>query len=1314
MTRIGASQAFFNIVAQFNAEKLIKDTNSLNTVMKAVALDTFEAILKPVADLGQMLDGAIDAVRDLGMEMGDATVEFEKFYGGAGDLELVKDELIEIGEAYAMVGTEALAAGSRAAQVANLIGRQNVDLLVEQAAILAEISDLTLEEAQRGMIKLNQQAGILYGERTRQEIMSLSVGEQRLILTENSARALDTLNTIANRSVALEGDLVKTMTNFAAAAHLAGDSFEFMAASSAVLLEAGEEQGTAGRALRMIYARLGGDINGARTELEGMGFQLTESNGQMKTMQKVLEDLHTKGWGELNPAVKQNIAQTVAGNRHYVRFIKLMENYERVVSLTADGMEGLDSATKQAKKAMSSNVRQLQMAEAAVDNAKAAIGEGLTPMMIGAAEAERDFLQATEMLTDGMGGAGKMIGRFNTVMKVTGGFIKVGLAMQSVGIGLEMFTSVQRSLNGIEVAMANLHSKQASYLAYGTKATTEQKTLMDGMLYVQQKLNAANKMTQLTKGLTADSDKQLLENEKQRLAITEKLSERNKSLYHVQQEMGQLRKMDAQIGGKQLQTYDQMTQRLAYELSMNKELLAVQQDVYAKKGSERAYMMQMMADYKIIGAMGDKELETLNNKHKSLGRIHSALQQIKAQNEMIEGLRGKPSDTDRKGPNNITESAKLKNMLSQEDLNLVRQQIQEYAKWNSVSEETLNKQLKGNKISQEDYDAKMLVTRGVNQLTKSLEKGNEALEINGQGHRVLVDILGKVGGKMYQIDRLQRTKIAADKDEATMTKRLTNLSATRLSLERYRGNYKKQLQTLDNADANTKRNVLHLTEMLTQSEGNSAEQKRLMIDIIRQLTADENNLTGAMSKQRIEMIKQYATSEQYTTDKRKAAAATKQFNFAVSSAMGVLSGLVPHTKAAMFSMTMFGMQIVAAGKQMVVSAKKAFVTQTEMIYVQMQATRVRQIEQAAQAKGITLTQAEIAAQTRLISTKKAAMALSTLKLVSPMIALAAAVHLYTKAQEANKAEAEKFNKQLQITEATMGRFSGSAKIFGENEGLAKQLGISNYELKDLKGNSELTAQVLEKVSNHGLNLNTELSEAVGESKQLLTLLSSIQSGSNNKDLAQFESTLGDVLKDYQGIKGVGEVFSVTSWGKNSDLEKAKDFYETLPATVGKLSPATGKGLIEDIAQLMRQGYSLSVEQLDLVSDVLDNDAAMAGVRSMNALVLSTDEAAIAMNNLDENAAYTADGISDMATDMENLTQELYDFSGAREELFFGGQFGNVTGSLYKQVVQQGVGTLYHKNEVIMSNNFHGFFNEREAADKIIAVLDEWSTTNSNS
>jgi hypothetical protein len=72
--------------------------------------------------------------------------------------------------------------------------------------------------------------------------------------------------------------------------------------------------------------------------------------------------------------------------------------------------------------------------------------------------------------------------------------------------------------------------------------------------------------------------------------------------------------------------------------------------------------------------------------------------------------------------------------------------------------------------------------------------------------------------------------------------------------------------------------------------------------------------------------------------------------------------------------------------------------------------------------------------------------------------------------------------------------------------------------------------------------------------------------------------------------------------------------------------------------------------------------------------------------------------------IKNLTDEIYSFSGAREELFFGGKFGNVTGSLYTQVVKQGVGTLYNKSEIIMNTNFHGFFNEQESADKVIAIV----------
>ena len=158
-----------------------------------------------------------------------------------------------------------MAAGSRAAQVAALVGNENIPLLVEQAEILAQISDLTSEEAMKGIIKVQQQTGVLYGDLNQAQFNRLSQLEKEAVLTRNSARALDALNTIANRSVAVEGELLEVMTNFSAQGALVGESFADMAAMSAVQLETGEEAGAAGRALRMTYARLGGDNGGART-----------------------------------------------------------------------------------------------------------------------------------------------------------------------------------------------------------------------------------------------------------------------------------------------------------------------------------------------------------------------------------------------------------------------------------------------------------------------------------------------------------------------------------------------------------------------------------------------------------------------------------------------------------------------------------------------------------------------------------------------------------------------------------------------------------------------------------------------------------------------------------------------------------------------------------------------------------------------------------------------------------------------------------------------------------------------------------------
>ena len=105
MTRVGASRIFFDVVAQWQADKLLYDVETSANVMRAVLLDSFDAALGPLSDFGIRIDQLVEEVKELGLAFGEARVGFEKFIDISNQqaLDNMNDSLVEMGLNYAKV-----------------------------------------------------------------------------------------------------------------------------------------------------------------------------------------------------------------------------------------------------------------------------------------------------------------------------------------------------------------------------------------------------------------------------------------------------------------------------------------------------------------------------------------------------------------------------------------------------------------------------------------------------------------------------------------------------------------------------------------------------------------------------------------------------------------------------------------------------------------------------------------------------------------------------------------------------------------------------------------------------------------------------------------------------------------------------------------------------------------------------------------------------------------------------------------------------------------------------------------------------------
>ena len=453
--RAGASQVFFDVVGRFQAKRLIKDADTQMTVFNALILDSISNIQEAGQAFGDTMDAFVESILPSTILIADATIELEKFVSVGQDFEGLKEDVMDIGASFGYTGDQALQAASKMAQLSSVLGEGQTAVGAQLGFEFGLISGMETDKAMQRLVNLNQQIHFM----TIGTENMTDAEEKGLRIRENTLRVLDQLNTIENRSAATMEQVTFVMNQFASQANLTGESIAFMAAQSALLIEAGEEQGKGGRAIRAVYARLGADTSGAATALQDLGIATHDANNSLLPLSQILQQLNEQ-WPTMEKGQQQNIAQVVAGNRHYTRLIKLIEGYDRVLQLQHEGEMALMPALDEVNIRLESNINRYREAEANLANYQARLGDSLLPSLTQVTEKQAAFNKALAEIVDiSPTLVGGFFGFSGVIKSTLGPLLNTFLMFQSLTVATGTLTSVTRALAGEEIVLATAYGK---------------------------------------------------------------------------------------------------------------------------------------------------------------------------------------------------------------------------------------------------------------------------------------------------------------------------------------------------------------------------------------------------------------------------------------------------------------------------------------------------------------------------------------------------------------------------------------------------------------------------------------------------------------------------------------------------------------------------------------------------------------------------------------------------------------------------------------------------------------------------------------
>lgn len=262
---------------------------------------------------------------------------------------------------------------------------------------------------------------------------------------------INSMNEVSNKHAVEMTDLGQAYSKASAVVSATGTSFAQLTGMITGAQEAtragGDVVGRSIKAISQNFAKMSSGVTAAdkkRAEFfHGLGVDLKDSNGKMKSTYQVMDDL-SKVWGKLSKQQKQDAALYAAGKEHSAQFTGMLNNWGTVKKATseAEGQVGLGK-NGSAYQEMEKQKKSIQFQLAALGNSW------------------RQFLAN---LTGGRGGIADMLGLVNK-------FLDAGKALSS-NDGIMSATRWAAMAGGIMVArraLTGLLSNFGHYLGYGDK-----------------------------------------------------------------------------------------------------------------------------------------------------------------------------------------------------------------------------------------------------------------------------------------------------------------------------------------------------------------------------------------------------------------------------------------------------------------------------------------------------------------------------------------------------------------------------------------------------------------------------------------------------------------------------------------------------------------------------------------------------------------------------------------------------------------------------------------------------------------------------